>query len=65
MHVAFVQDKQSPRPVAVHFHHTACFLEHGGDVEISGNDLVLWVTAVRACTDTDKVNNASPVVTQV
>ena len=65
MHVAFVQDEQSQRPVAVHFYHTACFFEYGGDVEVCGNDLALLVTAVLACTDTDKVDNASPMVTQI
>ena len=65
MHVAFVQDEQSQRPVAVHFYHTACFFEYGSDVEVCGNDLALLVTAVLACTDTDKVDNASPMVTQI
>ena len=65
MHVAFVQGEQSQRPVAVHFYHTACFFENGGDAEVSGKDLVLLVTTVRACTDTNKVDNASPMVTQI
>ena len=65
MHVAFVQDEQSQRPVAIFFNHTACLLEHGGDVEVSGIDLLFWVTSVHARTDTDKVDNTSPVVTQI
>ena len=65
MHVAFVQDEQSERPIAVLFNHTACLFEHGGDVEVSGIDLVFWVTGVRACTDTDKIDNAFPMVTQI
>ena len=65
MHVAFVQDEQSQRPVAVHFYHTACFFEYGGDVEVCGNDLALQVTAVLACTDTDKVDNGSPMIAQI
>ena len=62
MHVAFIQKEQSDGPFAVDFHHTACFLENGGDIEIRCSDLVSWVTAMRACRCADKVYNAPPMV---
>ena len=65
MHVAFVYDEQRYGPFAVDFYHTTCFFENSCYIEVSCNDLVSLVTAVGACTDTDEVDNASPVISKI
>ena len=65
MIITFVQCEQMDRTITVCLHHACSFFQNTCDAEVPGMYLIELIASLVSCANTNEVNDAAPVISEI